>query len=135
VDEAAVGPDSSLWGEELPEKKPKKKDRRRTPAKQPHVQRLIDHWFKHYEEQYGQKPPFTQRDAHHIKSALKACRDDPTRVENALTSYLACREPFFRGHPLSQFIGQLGRWTAGREGRASSGSAHGLDESIDTHIL
>jgi hypothetical protein len=127
------GSETSLWGEELPEKKSKKKKKK--PSKQPHQQRIIDHWFTKYEEHYEQKPPFTQRDAHHLKTALTAFGGDPAKLEDAIERYLQCKEPFFRGHPLSLFIGQLARWSDAGERRASTGSEHALDENIDTNIL
>ena len=126
----AAGPETSLWGEEI-EAKPKTK-----PNRQPHTQRIIDYWFERYEEKYERKPPFTARDAHHLKSALTAFGGDPVRLEDALGRYLASDEPFFRGHPLSLFINQLARWTQDDpKGRAGTGSRHGLDEDIKPNLL
>lgn len=123
-------PPPSLWGEDLEVAKKKK------PVRQPHIRRIIDHWFKQYEEVYGKQPAFTQRDAQHLKTALKAFGSDPARLEDALRRYLACSEQFFRGHPLSLFINQLNRWTTDQAGRgAGTGSRHTLDEDIRPNIL
>lgn len=116
----------NLFGEVEPE--PPKKARPQKKVHQPLVHRVIEHWHDRYEEHYGQTPAFTNKDAGHLKAALKAFGGDPARTCDALDNYLADESPFVRGHPLGIWIAQLNKWAAPR--RAVSGSAHQLAESI-----
>ncbi len=125
---------STLFGDE-PEADQKPKRRASKQSRQPHTQRVIDHWFKLYEEKYHVKPTFTARDAGHVKQALTACDNNPAKVEDAIVAYLACSDQFFRGHPLSLFIGRLNRWVAEGQRHGATGGSATLDESIAPDIL
>ena len=66
--------------------------------------------FIEWGEKYGTKAPWGKVEFIALATALSRFESE-TIARGAWTNYLACDDPFYRGHSPRLFLASLGRWT------------------------
>ncbi len=83
--------------------KPPKEKKERKPDTGPFAE-VRQHFTDLWERAHGGKYPFMALDGIKIAELFDKCGQDVTKAKGVLTRYVACREPFYDGHPLVKLV-------------------------------